>query len=150
MHTRNSLKEWVFWHKSAFCSLRTESPFPPFRAFLSRLIRGWIALDSHLYAKQKTWCNVSNLPCNSYAKQATLHQTRSSCVYFTRNTFPTSPHPQPIIYMRTITNEGVVEQEPGTVVPLSSHLVQVRWGRLLPAAPYTGKKMGHRLRGGIC
>lgn len=45
--------------------------------------------------------------------------------------------------MRTITNEGVVEQEPGTVVHLprrGSHLAQVRWGSHIPAAPHMQKK----------
>lgn len=45
--------------------------------------------------------------------------------------------------MRTITNEGLVEQEPGTVVHLprrGSHLAQVRWGSHTPAAPYMQKK----------
>lgn len=45
--------------------------------------------------------------------------------------------------MRTITNEGVVEQEPGIVVHLprrGGHLVQVRRGGHIPAAPYIGKK----------
>ncbi len=55
--------------------------------------------------------------------------------------------------MRTITNEGVVERGPGTVVHLprrGSHLAQVRWGSHIPATPYMGKKMGHKSGERIC
>lgn len=137
----------MFWHKSAFCNLRV--------SFLHSLL--FIASDDKRLTHTaftlvcQTIRDAMFQTCLVTAMQNQQHSINLTGAAPTsqENTFPTSSHPQPIIYMKTITNEGVVEQEPGTVVPLPSHLAQVRCGGHRSAAPYMGK-MGHKSGGSIC
>lgn len=151
MHTHYLREEWVFRHKSAFCNLKTKLPFPIPCFFTvsddKRLNRtGFTLVCQTIRDAMFQTCLVTAMQNQQHSIDLTRAAFTSQEIHFPQ----APPRPQPIIYMRTITNEGVVERGPGTVVHLprrGSHLAQVRWGSHIPATPCREKKNGSQERG---